>query len=996
MKNNYSRLKWVALIIVGGILLFLAKSATAANLRSPLLLQQQISGKVIDHNGIPIPGVTVTLKGTSRGTLTNLDGQYSVTASENAILVFSFVGYKTHEEQVINQAVINVQLEEDIASLGEVEINAGYYNTTRRESTGNISKVTAEEIELQPVVSPLQALQGRVAGLQVTPGGSHPGMANIIQIRGQNSLRAEGNYPLYIIDGVPINSTPIDSNSLLGNAGIDPLNNLSVSNIESIEVLKDADATAIYGSRGANGVILITTKTAKNIGTGFEATIYTGVATVPNRLDLLNTSEYLQIRRKAFQNDEVQPTESNAYDLLLWDQDRYTDWQDFAFGGTSKTTNASINFSGGNENTSFRLGGSYFTQGTVYPGDYNYHKITGNLNLNHHSVDNKLNINFYLNYGADVNDLVGNLNLNSSVYLLPPNAPAIFNDDGTLNWEDWGEAGLDNPFKGYYNTSTTQTNNLISNLGISYEIVKGLKLKTNLGYTFYDTEELWKLPARSSNPANPVENNSIHLASTRKSWIVEPQLIYDGSVNKLNLQAIIGTTFQKNNSDRVGFQGSGYASEVLIGNLAAAENIRNANTEDIEYRYSAIFSRLGLNWDRKYYLNFTGRRDGSSRFGSNNRFANFGALGVAWIFTEEAFIKKNLPFLSFGKLRGSYGTTGNDQIGDYGYLDAYQATRGSDGLYPTSLANPDYSWEINKKLEGGLDLGFIKNRLRLEISRYRNRSSNQLVGYPLPAITGFSSVQANLPATVENSGWEFEATTINLSSKNFRWQTSFNLSIPRNRLVSYPNIEQSSYKNTYRVGQPLNISLLYQYDGLDSETGLYTIKDINEDGRFDFEDRVVIQDLGKDFYGGINNNLSFKNFSLQFLWQFVKQEGNHTLFNTGRPSNQLNLVLTALEGESRYQRISQTFQANSAFNYVVNTSFPVKDASFLRLKTLSLGYNIPTHVLKKLDVENFRLFMNAQNLFTITPYQGLDPEFPYSGRSFSALRTITGGLQINL
>ncbi|WP_300439157.1 SusC/RagA family TonB-linked outer membrane protein [Christiangramia sp.] len=1000
MKNFYKRGMLIIMFLLAMAFLVLlamseAKAATSA-FNSPITLQQEITGTVTGPNNQPLLGVTVRVKNKNYGTTTNLEGNYTISASNGDVLVFSFIGYKPREIPITNQSQINISLEEDVASLDEVQINAGYYTVTQRERTGNISRVTSEEIEFQPVVSPIQALQGRVAGLQVTPGGSHPGMANTIQIRGQNSLRAEGNFPLYIIDGVPINSTPVESNSLLGNAGIDPLNNLSLSNIESIEILKDADATAIYGSRGANGVILITTKSGKNIGPGLEANVYTGVATVPNRLELLTTPGYLQIRRRAFENDEVEPTERNAYDLLVWDQDRYTDWQEFVFGGTSRTTNTSLNYSGGDENTTFRLGGSYFTQGTVYPGDYDYKKMTGNLNINHYSPDQKLNINLSLNYGIDVNNLVGNLNLNAATYLLPPNAPGIFNGDGTLNWADWGAAGIDNPFKGYYNSSDTRTKNLISNLGISYEILEGFRLKTSLGYTNYSSEELWKLPARSYNPANPVENNSFHLRSNRNSWIAEPQLIYDSSFSKLNLQAIVGATFQENTSDRQQFQGSGYASEALIGNIAAAESILNPSNASTDYRYNALFSRIGLNWDQKYYLNLTGRRDGSSRFGPNNRFANFGAVGTAWIFSEEAFIKNSLSFISFGKLRGSFGTTGNDQIGDYGYLDAYEATRGTGGLYPTALANPDYSWEVNKKLEGGLELGLFKNRFNLGLSWYRNRSSNQLVGYTLPAITGFGSVQANLPATVENSGWEIEASANIVNSEKFRWQTTFNISIPENELISYPGIEQSSYANVYRVGYPLNISLNYEYDGLDTETGFYRVNDINNDGRFDFEDRVVIQDRSRKFFGGINNNLSYGGFSLQFLWQFVKQQGSHSLFNTGRPSNQLDVVLETLEPGSKYQRISQSFQSSNAFNNVINTSFPLEDASFLRLKTLSLGYSIPKNLVKDLAMKNFRLYLHGQNLFTITPYDGLDPEYPYSGTAFAALRIITGGLQINL
>ena len=995
MKNNYSCHILVALIIIGGILLCLPKAAHAASPTPLFLLQQQITGTVTDQNGLPIPGVSIILKDTKRGVVTNLDGEYRMTAPTNATLVFSYIGYKTREVPIDGREVINIQLEGDIAALGEVKINAGYYNTTRRESTGNIARVTAEEIELQPVVSPIQALQGRMAGVEIIPGGSNPGTASTIRIRGTNSLREEGNYPLYIIDGVPVNSAPVETNSIIGNAGLDPLNNLNVSNIESIEVLKDADATAIYGSRGANGVVLITTKTGKQRRSGLEARLYTGVTTVPNRLDLLNTQEYLEVRRLAFENDGVEPTAQNAYDLVTWDQDRYTDWQDFLFGGTAETTNANLSFSGGNDKTFFRLGGSYFSQGTVYPGDNSYNKITGNLNIDHLSEDEKLKINFSANYGVDINKLFWSNSLSSSTVLLPPNAPELFNNDGSLNWEEWAVADLENPLSGYYNRGRTETRNLLSNLGLSYQLLNSLKIRLNAGYTYYESQELMKRPGRSYNPSAGEPNNSFHLNSDRKSWILEPQLIFNEYFGDFNLDVIIGGTFQENTNSQIRYQGAGYVTESLIGNLDAAEQVINASSQTNQYRYAAVFARIGTNWKKKVFINFTGRRDGSSRFGPKNRFSNFGAIGAAWIFSEEELIENALPLLSFGKLRGSYGTTGNDQIGDYGYLDAYQATPGPGGLYPVSLANPSFSWEVNKKLEVALELGFLEDKLNLAISWYRNRSSNQLVGYPLPAITGFNTVQANLPATVENSGWELELSSINLNLDNFRWQTSLNFSVPKNSLVSYPNIEQSSYANTYRIGHPVNISLLYRYEGIDPETGLYRIADINDDGSFDYEDRVVIQDLTREYYGGINNNLSFKNFSLQFLLQYVKHEGMASFFNAGRPTNQRRVVSDALNSNGDIQRISQLPAFNQAYSNALNSNLPIQDASFLRLKTFSLGYNLPESLLKSFLLTKGKIFLIGQNLFTISPYEGLDPELSYSNTSFANLRTVTAGLQFN-
>tara|TARA_R100000935_G_scaffold1440_5_gene4697 strand:- start:16194 stop:19193 length:3000 start_codon:yes stop_codon:yes gene_type:complete len=998
MENKYTRLKWLALIIIAGFLFFLAQTAMAGNkaLGSTTLIQQEITGKVTNKGGVPLVGVTVMVKESNTGTITNLEGIFQLPVPQNSMVVFSFIGYKTLEVPFNGEEELNVTLEEDITSLGEVEINAGYYSTTRRKSTGNISRVTAKEIELQPVISPLQALQGRMAGVEIIPGGDQPGMAPTIRIRGRNSLREDGNLPLYIINGVPFNSSPIESNSLLGNTGIDPLNTLNVSNIESIEVLKDADATAIYGSRGANGVVLITTKKGSYGKPGLEARVYTGASKVPNRLDLLNTNQYLQIRKQAFINDGVEPDQFNAYDLVLWDQDRYTDWQEFFYGGTAAINDVNLSTSGGDENTSFRLGGSYHSQGTVYPGDFDYNKVTASLNLNHATENKKLHIDLSVNYGLDNNNLVGFTDLSFSAFYLPPNAPKLFNEDGSLYWDDWAEAGLNNPLEGFFNTSTTRANNLVSSLGLAYELVPGLTMKANSGYTNFSSSEILKKPKRSYNPAywESIENASTNLDVSRKSWIIEPQLQYSTKAGKGNLDAIIGGTFQESNYKSLGLEGQGYVSESLIGNLSAAESITNAVNQNTTYRYTAIFGRLGVNWDKKYYLNLTGRRDGSSRFGSGNRFANFGALGGAWIFSEESFFKNNLSFLNLGKLRGSYGTTGNDQIGDYGYLDSYEATIGPGGLYPTQLANPDYSWEINKKLEAAIEFAFLDNRLDLSLSWYRNRSSNQLVGYTLPAITGFNSIQANLPATVENTGLELELSSINFRSKDFNWQTFLNITIPKNKLVSYPGIEQSSYANVFRVGHPLNISLLYQYEGLDPETGYYNVADINEDG-VDYEDKIVIQDFGRKFFGGISNNLSYKNFTLNFLWEFVKQEGSVSFLNPGNLSNQQEEVIQAFKPSSRFQRISQSYEASVAYFDALESNFPLQDASFLRLKTFSIGYSFPSDFVQGIGLRDGKVFLNGQNLWTLTKYKGMDPEVPIGGTQFAGLQTITGGIQIN-
>jgi len=968
-------------------------------------VQQQVRGTVRDTNGIPLPGVTVRLKIGTGGTSTDLDGNYAIAASQNDTLVFSYVGSETQEVPVNGRSVVDIQFSELATALDAVTINAGYYSTTEREATGNISKVTAEEIENQPVVSPLQALQGRVAGLEVVNQSGVPGAAPTIRIRGQNSLRNRrsdnGNLPLYIVDGVPVNSSPVNSiNQSIALKGTDPLNGLNISNIESIEILKDADATAIYGSRGANGIILITTKSGSFNGgkDKIEARLYSGISRVSHFVDLLNTPQYLKLRKQAFENDGAEPTVANAKDLLLWDQERDTDWQEVLYGKSAPTLNANLNYSGGGENTSFSVGASYFKQGSVFPGDYSFEKKTINLNLNHRSDNQKFRLNLSVNYGINDNDLFSSSNFVSKALGLSPNAPEIYLDDGTLNWED---STWNNPLAQLESDGKSSTYNLIANAGLRYHILKGLTIKANLGYTRLDSKEDILLPIQIYDPAiwDRVSNRSQHSLINRKSWIAEPQLVYTANTEKHHLDALIGATFQRNDDSQLRFNGTGYADRHLIGNLEAADAVSNSEDRDLVYKYNAIFARMGYNWDHIYFLNLTGRRDGSSRFGPDNRFANFGAIGAAWIFSNNEFIGKNLPFLSFGKLRGSYGVTGNDQIGDYRYLDAYEPTPGPGGLYPTQLTNPSFSWESNKKLEAAMELGFFRDRIDLNLSWYRNRSSNQLVGYSLPAITGFNTVEANLPATVQNSGVEIELSTLNIKSGRFQWRSSLNLTIPSNKLIRFEGIEQSSYDNVYQIGKPLNLAILYRFDGINTETGLFQVKDVNQDGRYDFDDRTVSRNLGKEFFGGFNNQVNYGNFSLGFLVEFVKQQGRK-IYN-GVPGSLGNIFeedshgYTMENNSMEVQRPSQSINALISFLNAYSSDYGITDASYVRLKTLSLGYDLPEKILKNLKLSAVKLFLHAQNLFTITDYKGLDPQNPGT-IALPALQSFTGGLQINL
>lgn len=964
--------------------------------------QYQISGIVTDSYG-PMPGVHVLIKGTNTGTFTDPNGEYSLLINNTDILIFSYLGYHTRELPVLGRTNLDVEMQSEVTELQEVEVNAGYYTVKEKERTGSISRVTAKEIELQPIVSPLEALQGRMAGVEVVQS-AIPGTATSIRIRGQNSLRNalddNGNLPLYIIDGLPINSSPIYSFSgLTSLTGLDPLNTLNLSNIESIEILKDADATSIYGSRGANGVILITTKRGRNYEkrTDMEVRLYSGIGKVSNKMDLLNTEQYLALRKEAFDNDGVTPTQVNARDLLLWNQDRYTDWQKELFGGTAVVTNLNLAVSGSTENTSFRLGGSYHNAGNVFPGDFDYDKLTVGLNLDHRSKNDKFRMNLSFNYGIDNNDLFNSTNYVDLALSLSPNAPALYTQDGQLNWEN---STWTNPLATLNNSSRAKANNLVSNLGLSYELTSGLLLKANMGYTSLESEEKVKTPIRSYDPAlwDRISHRSLHSFTKRKSWILEPQLVHNLGVGKAKLDALVGLTFQQSNNNDLRIIGTGYADEQFIGNLAAADRVTVTSHQNPTYKYNALFARIGFNWNAKYFINLTGRRDGSSRFGADKRFANFGAIGGAWIFSEENFIKNNLPFLSFGKFRGSYGVTGSDQIGDYGYLDTYEATPGPGGLYPTGLSNPDYSWESNRKLEATVELGLFRDRVNLGTSWYRNRSSNQLVGYPLPATTGFSLVQANLPATVQNTGWEFELSSLIVRSDHFNWRTSLNLTIPDNKLLDFPDLEQTSYRNLYRVGKPLNIALLYQYDGIDAETGFQRVLDVNQDGRYDYDDRIIVTNLGREYFGGINNEITIKNFSLTFLWEFVKQDGylpgSSAPGRFGNSPKDYSKVQNGSIENSDRPIASQSITAFRAYANAQNSNFGIGDASFIRLKTLALSYDLPKALFHKNAARACKIFLHAQNLFTITDYKGLDPQFP-GAKVLPAIRNLSCGVQFN-
>jgi TonB-linked SusC/RagA family outer membrane protein len=976
-----------------------------------------VRGTVTDASGTPLSGASVRVRGKKTGTTTNALGAFTLSGLDPSdVLEVSYIGYEAQSVPVNSRANISIVLALANDKLDETVI-IGYGKTSKRLATGSVASVSSEAISNQPVSDPLAALQGRLSGLAIQSTSGLPGSSYKVRVRGENSL-SQGNEPLYIIDGVPFLSSPL--NLFDGaNGQQSPLSTLNPNDIERVDILKDADATAIYGSRAANGVVLITTKKGKTGEGRVNVSVYSGISKISHRLDLLNTSQYLQLRTEAFQNDGVVPDASNAPDLKEWSQQAYTDWQDLLIGNTAHVTDAQLSFSGGTAQSRYLVSGNFRRESTVMAGDMAYLKGGAYLSADHTSKNGKMGLSASFNYSRDRNTSIPTDV--TQYFFMPPNYP-LYNSDGSLYW--WGN--MQNPLGYLKRTYETQTSNLIGNSVIRYTLLPGLDIRANLGLTQTNLSQVQTLPEEGFNPSTYNGSSSQFGNSSVYSYIVEPQAEYTvyAGLGRLNLLA--GMSWQQSLSKGQYLLASGYSSDALLGDLSSAGTLTSRGSYNRQYNYQSAFGRVNYNLLQKYIVNLTFRRDGSSRFGPNRQFGNFGAIGAAWVFSGEPFVSGTLPFLSFGKLRASYGTTGNDQIGDYQYLDSWSPVSfpygGVSGLSPTSIFNPDYSWETNKKFEAALELGFWSDRLLLTASYYNNRSSNQLVGQTLSPQAGFTEYIANFPAKVENTGWEFELNSTNVRAQHFTWTTSFNLSIPRNTLLEYPGLESSADAASYEVGASIRLVKGFHFTGVDPQTGLPQFLDVDKNGSIsDPADYVLIGQTLPSFYGGLSNQLKYKELSLDFLFQLVRQEGPTIDYGPmasvyGAMSNNDRSILdrwTKPGDVTDIPRLSANSSnaANAAFrNYYRYSDAAWGDASYIRLKNVALSYDL-SGLSKKWKIESSSIYLQAQNLLTFTRYKGLDPEvsgfdrrYVYPVNPFGSvrpaalpvLRTVTAGIKLSL
>ncbi|WP_167021455.1 SusC/RagA family TonB-linked outer membrane protein [Chitinophaga sp. Cy-1792] len=984
-----------------------------------------MQGKVVDSSGAPIPGATIIVTGTKNGTTTNALGQFILkNVANHTRLEVRCMGFVN--KAVLAEPYLLVTLDKSTNNLDEAVVLA-YGRTSKRFNTGNISSISSHDIETQPVNNPLLALQGRVPGIYIQPSSGVPGDGMKVRIQGQNSI-IKGSDPFYVVDGVPfIGSNFVAFGGILGDnwnptttaPPPSPLAFINPEDIARIEVLKDADATSIYGSRAANGAILITTKSAAAGRTAVDLRAQVGTGHVTGRVPVLSTPDYLQMRRTAYENAPgTVPDMILAPDLLLWDSTANTNWQNVLMGNQATITDIAGSVSGGKDLTRFLLSGTYRKETTVFPGDFNNTMGALHFSITQTSSNSKFRLVFSGNEVYNYSKLP-TTNLVGPALTIAPNAPPLYTQSGDINWapDPNGNSTWINPFNNpaalLLQYTRSNTINLMNNLQVGYEIVKNLKITSSLGFTYLTGDQFGYFPFKSNTPelqksAGQYARQAQYGNNYMKSWIWEPQASYLFNHGKSRMEALVGGSIQRSNTQTSGMQGYGYVNDQVMENPLAASTLTYGPFLKYLYKYAALFGRLNWNYNETYVLTLTARRDASSRFGPGNQMHNFASAAGAWIFSENTFIKRNIGFLSFGKLKLSYGTTGNDQIGDYQYIALYTPSyvspipyQGISTYQISGLANKDLQWESTKKLNTGITLGVFKDHLLLDVNYYRNESSNQLLFSQQPSFSGYGGIAMNLPATVRNSGFEFLLTGNNVKLGKVNWTSSLNATIPKNELVRFANFSNSGYQGTYIIGKPITSQKLYTYAGVDPATGIYQFYDKQHKIVSDPDTMNAYYNTVPTFTAGWSNTFSYKGFSIDMFWMYVKQQGpkgslfGYFGYGPFNMSARYKDYWKKPGDDATWQKPLANFDGFDGFGNLSNSTGGIESASFLRLKNIAITYQFQKPVLQRLHLSNLSVFVYGQNLLTFSPYSGSDPEVNNNG-ALPLLRTVTFGVKVGL
>ncbi len=993
--------------------------------------QKNVSGKVAEENGQPLKGVTVSEKGRSNSTITNDDGNFNITVnSSNAILVFTSVGYVTREQKVTNESMLSIILQSEQKVLGDVVV-VGYGTQRKKDLTGAIASVGAKDIEKIPTNGVDKALQGQVAGLQISTTSGAPGGNTTILIRGISSITG-GIEPLFVIDGYPVTSVGYSN----------PLSTINPNDIESVDVLKDASATAIYGSRGSNGVIIITTKRGKSGKPKVEFDSYVGVQEVAHKIKLMNAKQfasfvvdgrnagYLDNNRNGSIND---PNSLRGASFRI--SDRYknnafldsigegTDWQSVIFR-KAMINNYQLSVSGGNEGVRYAISGGYFNQdGIVIKSNFKRYSFKANVDA---KLSNKLSVGVSLlpsysqEYSPPIQGHYGAYGIIVTALGSDPTIP-VYNPDGSYGSSISGENGnapMANPIKiaNEYKNTVSQFR-LLSNAYTEYAILPELKLRSTFGtdLNYYKSRSFKASTLATNAPTSPAFANAANNEAT--NWLSETTISYKKTLaQKHQLDAVAGFTVQSDYVNAINAGATNFADD-LLRNISGGTV--NAGGESINRNNIVSFlARANYVYAGKYLLTATIRRDGSSRFGENKRWGNFPSAAIGWRVSDEKFMS-SLKFISDFKIRTSYGVTGNNAIGNYRAVSLLNTSNYiigdalTPGTVPGSLANINLGWESQSQVDIGIDLSLFKNRVNLVADYYDKRNKDMLFNVQTPSLTGFTSAIVNL-GEVQNKGYEFSMNTRNLVGA-FNWSTNFNITFNRNKVLAmstandkiFGSTSDKGNTNVTMVGSPIGVFYGRNAIGVfnsDAEAAAYRaqplakagdikFKDVNGDGKIDDNDREIIGSPHPDYFFGFNNTFSYKGFSLDILTSgMVGQKvysGTFTANNSGVQNNAAFIDEARWRspdnpGNSKYGQFGRDIRGGLNNNFQYSSLF-LFDASYFRIRQITLSYNLPASVAGKFKVQSARFYVGVNNVHTFTKYWGFDPEVGNAGDNQTVL-----------
>ncbi len=980
-----------------------------------ILQQPNVSGTVVDDKGEPLIGAYVTIKGTTKGAATDINGKYNIAIpTSNVTLVFSYLGYLNQEIAVDGKTLINVVLKEDAQELDDVVV-VGYGTMRKKDVTGAMSAISTDKIDKSTIKSVDQMLQGRSPGLQMTQSSGMPGGSSTVRIRGGNSISG-GNEPLYVIDGVPIYPSAAGSQT-----DLNPLNTIAVSDIQSIDVLKDASATAIYGARGANGVIMITTKQG-SVGktkVSFDASL--GVQSPRKKYDLLNAEEYQDFANEAQWRALGKPA-NNPYPVYNPDVTPVnTNWQDLLLNNEALMQNYTLSISGGDDKTRFLTSINYMDQdGIVKSTDLD--KLTLRVNLDREvSSTIKMGINLSL---AQVNSnraglgvLGGQNGKQTGMPASPPNIP-VYNEDGTYTNKNMiGEIFFNPVATANEVTNFNKRFRTLSNMFAEWQIVKDLTLRSTVGIDLAFGDQQSYLPLTTTE-GQSTSGKATVTSSKSYMWVNENTLTYSKQVGKHRVNAMLGLSQQSQKDQNVEAQSQQFLNDNLaMYDLGSGTVTIAPSSGTSEWALLSYFGRFNYNYNEKYLFTASLRADGSSRFGKSNRWGYFPSAALAWRASEEEFIK-NLGVFSNLKFRTSYGWTGNqDGIGVYPSMallgkKAYSLNGVKVmGYGPTQVANYGLKWETTQQSDLGLEMGFLNNRVNLSADLYRKVTHDLLLRVTLPSSSGYDAGLKNI-GEVENKGLELGLNVVPFTG-SFNWNMDFNISFNKNKVLSLGSVKMMQPDSptgtgagleTSRmliVGQPLGIFYGYYGDGIFSTTddiagsaqptakpGDIRYKNLNGNKSIDDGDRGVIGCAQPDFFGGMTNTFSYKGFDMSVF--MVYSVGND-IYNATKAemqgmegnTNQFRTILnrwTETNQNTNIPRAVAVKLSSRSWDYLV------EDGSFLRIQNINLGYTLPKNLLRSTQIiQSARIYTSLQNFFTFTKYSGLDPEVSRYGQNNIAM-----------